>query len=57
MVAQEQVAEFAQHRETEAATLLQQVESALSGLPPAVDPAIAAVLQVTLMSQCGLDYN
>ena len=49
-MAQEQVAEFAQHRETEAATLLRQVESALGSLPPAVDPAIAAVLQVTSMS-------
>ena len=57
VVAQEQVAEFAQHRETEAETLLQQVESALSSLPSAVDPAIAAVLQVTIMSQCGLDYS
>lgn len=46
-VAQEQVAEFAQQREEEASTLLQEVSRALSSLETSNDPTVLAVLQVS----------
>ena len=45
-VAQEQVAEFAQQREEEAAKLLEQVNNALGRLGSSIDPPGLAVLEV-----------
>ena len=46
-VAQEQVAEFAQQREEEASTLLQEVGRALANLEACNDPTVLTVLQVS----------